>query len=52
MENDKKNLLDSLLEKRRKDPKSMKVPGNLTDILFKRRKDQEDDYKKIQELDK
>ncbi len=49
---DKENRLDELMDKRRKDPKERKVPGNLLDVLFKRRKDQEDDYKKLSDLDK
>lgn len=52
MENKKPSLIDAMLEKRQKDPKERKVPGNLVDILFKRRKDQEDDYQKLQDVDK
>jgi hypothetical protein len=52
MDKNKDNLLDAMLDKRQKEPKARKVPGNLADILFKRRKDQENDYQKLLDAEK
>ncbi len=41
-------LIDTLLGRRQKSPDERKlVPGNLLDVLFKRRRDQEDSYDQI-----
>lgn len=48
MDENKPNLLDTMMDKRRNTPKKRKViPGNLLDILFDRRKEQENSYKNL-----